>query len=79
MDGIWDHHVKQNKPDRQILHVCLSLQNWDLKKVTNIKGELFGVGKPAGGGKRAKRKGDGGLNMIKVHYMHVWKQNNETH
>jgi hypothetical protein len=37
----------------------------------NVKGDCWEMGQVSGG--RAKGEGDGGMNMHKVHYMHVWK------
>jgi hypothetical protein len=75
MDKARDHCVKQNKPKSEKLmqHVFCHLCNTDLKtnNVMNVKGGLFEGWKLQGEGKRS---GWWGVNMVKLPYMHIWKQ-----
>jgi hypothetical protein len=41
-----------------------------------VEGGLLGRGRAL---QREIRKGNGGMNIFKIHFMHVWKCHNETH
>jgi hypothetical protein len=43
------------------------------KKNIKVKEDHWGYGREKEGGEMGDKKGNRGVNIIKAHYMHVWK------
>lgn len=74
-DGTRDHHVKWSKPDADKCHMLFShMYNLEYIEIRHenrreITWEEKGDQKKAGGVRKEEQK----VNIVKVHYIHVWK------
>jgi hypothetical protein len=72
-----DHHIKWNKPgsQRQVSHAFFHIWNLEGGEGNERTRETIREVEK----KREDKKGNGGVNMIKVHPMHTWKGPHKTH